>query len=366
MGATVIREAIARVQGLSGDQVGDVILGCAMPEGEQGLNVGRIALLRAGLPFTVPGFTLNRFCASGLEAVHVANMRIQAGEIDVAVAGGTESMSMVPMGGNKPSPHPGLVLDYPEVYMGVGLTAERVAEKYGVSREDQDKFALSSHRKAAAAIASGAFSDEIVPLMVKRTRINDKNKIESEEIQFDTDEGVRVDTTLEALAKLKPAFKVGGTVTAGNTSQMSDGAAALTLVSENVLEQLDAKPIAKLVAYATAGVEPDLMGIGPIAAVPKVLEQSGLTMDDIGLVELNEAFAAQSLAVQRELGIPDEKLNVNGGAVALGHPLGCTGAKLSVTLLNEMRRRGTEFGIVTMCIGGGMGAAGVYQLCERG
>jgi acetyl-CoA acyltransferase len=270
------------------------------------------------------------------------------------------------MGGNKPSPHPGLVLDYPEVYMGVGLTAERVAEKYGVSREDQDKFALSSHRKAAAAIASGAFSDEIVPLMVKRTRINDKNKIESEEIQFDTDEGVRVDTTLEALAKLKPAFKVGGTVTAGNTSQMSDGAAALTLVSENVLEQLDAKPIAKLVAYATAGVEPDLMGIGPIAAVPKVLEQSGLTMDDIGLVELNEAFAAQSLAVQRELGIPDEKLNVNGGAVALGHPLGCTGAKLSVTLLNEMRRRGTEFGIVTMCIGGGMGAAGVYQLCERG
>ncbi len=266
MGATVIREALARARGLSGEQVGDVILGCAMPEGEQGLNVGRIALLRAGLPFTVPGFTLNRFCASGLEAVHVAFMRIQTGEIDVAIAGGVESMSMVPMGGNKPSPHPGLVVDYPEIYMGVGLTAERLVEKYGVSREDQDKFALGSHQKAAAAIASGAFEQEIVPLSVKRTRINDKNKIETEEILFDTDDGVRADTTLEALAKLKPAFKMGGTVTAGNTSQMSDGAAALAIVSENVLETLDVDPVAKLVAYTTAGVEPELMGIGPTAS----------------------------------------------------------------------------------------------------
>jgi acetyl-CoA acyltransferase len=269
------------------------------------------------------------------------------------------------MGGNKPSPHPVLVAEYPEVYLGMGLTAERLAEKYGVSREDQDRFAMASHQKAADAIISGRFGQEIVPLTVKRTRINEKNKIESVEFQFDTDEGVRADTTLEALAKLKPAFKVGGTVTAGNASQMSDGAAALVLVSEDVMETLGINPIAKLVAYATAGVEPELMGIGPVAAVPKVLEQAGLTLDDIGLVELNEAFAGQALGVQRELAIPDEKLNVNGGAVALGHPLGCTGAKLSVSLLHEMRRRGTEYGIVTMCVGGGMGAAGVFQLCDR-
>jgi acetyl-CoA acyltransferase len=364
MAAVAVREAVARVPGLSDDDVGDVILGCAMPEGEQGLNIGRIALLRAGLPHTVPGFTINRFCASGLEAVHVAHMRIQSGEIDVAVSGGTESMSLVPMGGNKPSPHPVLVAEYPEVYIGMGLTAERLAEKYGVSREDQDRFSVGSHQKAADAIASGRFGHEIVPLKVKKTRINEKNKVETEEIQFDTDEGVRVDTTPEALARLKPAFKVGGTVTAGNSSQMSDGAAALTLVSETALEKLDINPIARLVSYATAGVEPELMGIGPVSAVPKALKQAGLAMDDIGLFELNEAFASQALGVQRELDIPDEKLNVNGGAVALGHPLGCTGAKLSVTLLNEMRRRETEFGVVTMCVGGGMGAAGVFQLCE--
>jgi acetyl-CoA acyltransferase len=364
MGAVVIREAVRRVSGLAPDRVGDVTLGCAMPEGEQGLNVGRISLLRAGLPYTVPGFTLNRFCASGLEAIHVADMRIRIGEIDVAVAGGTESMSLVPMGGNKPSPHPGLVAEYPEVYMSMGLTAERLVEKYGINREDQDKFAMASHMKAADAIRSGRFSDEITPLTVRRTTINDKNRVETGEIQFDTDEGVRADTTMEALGKLKPAFKMGGTVTAGNSSQMSDGAAAVVLVSENVLKDLDVKPLAKLVSYATGGVEPELMGTGPLAAVPAALKKAGLALKDIGLVELNEAFAGQALGVQRELGIPDEILNVNGGAVALGHPLGCTGAKLTVTLLHEMRRRGTSHGVVTMCIGGGMGAAGVFELCE--
>jgi len=362
MAAAVIKETIARVPGLEPGRVEDVVMGCAMPEGEQGLNVARIGLLRAGLPFTVPGYTLNRFCSSGLEAIHAASMRIQVGEVDVVVAGGTESMSLIPMGGNKPSPNPELVDNYPEVYMAMGLTAELLIEKYGVKREDQDVFALASHQKAADAISSGRFGHEIVPLTVRRSRVNDENKIETTEYQFDTDEGVRADTTLEALSALKPAFKLKGTVTAGNASQMSDGAAALVIVSENVLSDLDIKPMAKLVAYATAGVEPELMGIGPVEAVPKVLRQAGLTLDDIGIVELNEAFAGQALAVQRELGIPDEKLNVNGGAVALGHPLGCTGAKLSVTLLHEMRRRGVEFGIVTMCIGGGMGAAGVFQL----
>lgn len=365
MAAVVIREAVSRVPALDAEQLQDVILGCAMPEAEQGLNVARNALLRAGLPHTVPGYTLNRFCASGLEAIHSAILRIQTGEIDAAVAGGTESMSMVPMGGNKPSPHPELVAGYPEVYIGMGLTAERVAEKYGVPREDQDAFAMSSHVKAADAISSGRFREEVVPLTVKRTRINDRNKAETTEVVFDTDEGVRPDTTTEALAKLKPAFKVEGTVTAGNASQMSDGAAAVVVVSDRLLRELVVPPLAKLVSYATAGVEPDVMGIGPVEAVPKALEQAGLTMDDIGVIELNEAFAAQALAVQRELDIPDEKLNVNGGAVALGHPLGCTGAKLTVSLLHEMRRRNAEYGIVTMCVGGGMGAAGVFQLAGK-
>jgi acetyl-CoA acyltransferase len=365
LAAAVIKEAVARVPALDPEQLQDVILGCAMPEAEQGLNVARAALLRAGLPYTVPGYTLNRFCASGLEAIHSAAMRIQTGEIDAAVAGGTESMSLVPMGGNKPSPNPEMAVGYPELYISVGLTAERVAERYGVSREDQDKFAMSSHVKAADAISSGRYSEEIVPLNVKRTHINEKNKAQTTEVVFDTDEGVRADTTTEALAKLKPAFMVDGTVTAGNSSQMSDGAAALVLVSDKLLKELIVPPLAKLVSYATAGVEPDVMGIGPVEAVPMALKQAGLTMDDIGVVELNEAFAAQAVAVQRELGIPDEKLNVNGGAVALGHPLGCTGAKLSVSLLHEMRRRDVEYGIVTMCVGGGMGAAGVFQLAGK-
>jgi acetyl-CoA acyltransferase len=336
-----------------------------MPEAEQGLNVGRASLLRAGLPYTVPGYTLNRFCASGLEAIHSAALRIQAGEIDVAVAGGTESMSLVPMGGNKPSPNPEMAVGYPELYIGMGLTAERLAEKYNVTREDQDEFSMHSHKKAADAIASGRFSEEIVPLTVKRTRINEKNKAETQEIVFDTDDGVRADTTVEALSKLKPAFKVDGTVTAGNSSQMSDGAAAVVLVSDRMLKDLVVPPIARLVSYATAGVPPEIMGIGPVDAVPAALEQAGLTLDDIGVIELNEAFAAQALAVQRTLEIPDEKLNVNGGAVALGHPLGCTGAKLTVSLLHEMRRRDLEYGIVTMCVGGGMGAAGVFQLAGK-
>jgi acetyl-CoA acyltransferase len=365
LAAAVIAESVARVPGLEKDRIEDVIMGCAMPEAEQGLNVARASLFRAGLPHTVPGYTLNRFCASGLEAIHSAALRIQSGEIDAAVAGGTESMSMVPMGGNKPSPNPEMAVGYPELYIGMGLTAERVVEKYGISREDQDKYSMGSHVKAADAIVNGRFGHEVVPFKVKRTRINENNKAETTEVEFDTDEGVRADTTTEALAKLKPAFKVEGTVTAGNSSQMSDGAAALVLVSDRLLSELVQPPMAKLVAYATAGVEPEIMGIGPVQAVPKALKQAGLTMDDIGVVELNEAFAAQALAVQRELNIPDEKLNVNGGAVALGHPLGCTGAKLSVSILHEMKRREAEFGIVTMCIGGGMGAAGIFQLAGK-
>jgi len=365
LAATAIRGALDRVPGLDPERVEDVVLGCAMPEGEQGLNVARLSALRAGIPFTVPAFTVNRFCASGLEAIHVASTRIQLGEIEVAIAGGTESMSMVPMGGNKPSPNPTLVVEYPEAYISMGNTAENVAAKYGVGREDQDRFALSSHRKAAAAIEQGRFVDEIVPVTTTTVSIDDRNRARSREVVFDVDEGVRTDTSLEALAALKPAFKAeGGTVTAGNSSQMSDGASALVLASERVVAELGLTPLGRLVAYATAGVEPELMGIGPTLAVPKVLEQSGLALDDVALVELNEAFASQALYVQRALGIPDEKLNVNGGAIALGHPLGCTGAKLSTTLLYEMKRRGVEYGIVTMCIGGGMGAAGVFQRVE--
>ena len=364
LGALVIREAVARA-GIDPSRVQDVTMGCAMPEGEQGLNVARLCSLHAGLPVTAAAVTVNRFCASGLEAIHMASLRIRMGEIDVAVAGGTESMSMVPMSGNKPSLNLALATEYPEAYISMGNTAERVAEKYGVPREEQDAFALASQQKAAAALEANRFKDEIVPVPVTRVSINAKNKMEKHEFRFEEDEGVRADTTLEGLAALKPAFKVGGTVTAGNASQMSDGAAALVLVSEDVVAELDLQPIARLVAFATAGVEPELMGIGPALAVPMVLEQAGLTLDDIGLVELNEAFASQARYVQRELGIPDEKLNVNGGAIALGHPLGCTGAKLSTTLLHEMHRRGVEYGIVTMCVGGGMGAAGIFQKVDK-
>jgi acetyl-CoA acyltransferase len=366
LAAVVIRAALERVPGLDPARVEDVVIGCAMPEGEQGLNVARLSVLRAGLPYTVPAVTVNRFCASGLEAIHAASTRIQLREVEVAIAGGTESMSMVPMGGNKPSPNPALVEQYPEAYISMGNTAENVAEKYGVGREDQDRFALESHRKAAAAIEAGRFAEEIAPVTTRTVEIDAKNKPQSREVVFDVDEGVRTDTSLEALAALKPAFKAkDGTVTAGNSSQMSDGASALVLASEAVVAELGLVPLGKLVAYATAGVEPELMGIGPALAVPKVLAQSGLALGDVGLVELNEAFASQALYVQRALRIPDEKLNVNGGAIALGHPLGCTGAKLTTTLLHEMRRRRVEYGIVTMCVGGGMGAAGIFQRVER-
>ncbi len=361
LAAMVIREALARVKGLSAERVEDVVLGCAMPEGEQGLNVARLALLRAGLPITTSGVTVNRFCSSGLQAIHDATARIRLGEAEVMIAGGVESMSMIPMGGNKVSPDPALQRDMPAAYISMGNTAENVAEKFNVSREEQDAFALRSHRRAAAAIKEGKFKDEILPVTVVEKTIDEKNKLQSREIVFDTDEGVRMDTSLEALAALKPVFRAGGSVTAGNSSPMSDGASALVLVSEDVVEELGLTPMGKLVAFATAGVEPELMGIGPTVAVPKVLEQADLSIGEIGLIELNEAFASQSVYVAKNLGIRDDQLNVNGGAIALGHPLGCTGAKLSTTLLYEMRRRNVEYGIVTMCIGGGMGAAGVFQ-----
>jgi len=362
LASLVIREVVERAKGFDPGRLDDVILGCAMPEAEQGLNVARIALMRAGLPHTVSGVTVNRFCASGLEAIQQASARIRLGGADAVIAGGVESMSMIPMGGNKISLNPHLSSEYPQAYVSMGNTAEQVADRYEVSREDQDAFAVRSHQRAADAIANGRFTDEIVPVDVAQRHIGAKNRIETTDIKFDTDEGVRADTSIEALAGLKPAFKIGGTVTAGNSSQMSDGASAVLVVSGELMKELKLKPMAQLIAYATAGVEPEVMGIGPALAVPKVLEQAGMKMDDIGLFEVNEAFASQSVYVQRELGIPDEKLNVNGGAIALGHPLGCTGAKLTTQILHEMARRDVEYGIVTMCVGGGMGAAGIFQL----
>lgn len=361
MAAAVIAEAVRRVPGLDPSRVADVVMGCAMPEGEQGLNVARISLLLAGLPKEVTGLTLNRFCSSGLEAINYAAMMIESGRADIVLAGGVESMSLIPMGGNKPSPNPRLVDEYPEVFIGMGLTAERVAEKYSITREEQDRFSFESHRKAVRAIEQGKFKEEIVPLEVHERTFTDAGALKERMFSFGVDEGPRADTSREALSKLKPAFKMGGTVTAGNSSQMSDGAAALVLADEETVKALGVDPLARFVAYATAGVEPELMGIGPVQAVPKVLERAGMKLDDIDIIELNEAFAAQGLAVIKELALPEELVNVNGGAIALGHPLGCTGAKLSCTLLYEMKRRSAEFGLVTMCIGGGMGAAGIFQ-----
>jgi acetyl-CoA acyltransferase len=362
LAATAIEGALARVPQLDRHEIDDVILGCAHPEAEQGMNVARIAALRAGLPVEVSAMTVNRFCASGLQAIAQAAERIRGGGASAVVAGGTESMSMIPMGGHKISANPWLVDNLPTAYLNMGLTAERVAERFHVSREDADGFALASHQKALKAIAEGRFTDEIVPVeWTERTPKNGSAKPVEQKRSFQVDEGPRADTSAEALAKLKPVFQVKGTVTAGNSSQTSDGAAATIVVSAERAAALGMKPMARFVAFATAGCAPEIMGIGPVHAVPKALKIAGLKLEDIGLVELNEAFAAQSLAVIRELGLDPAIVNVNGGAIALGHPLGCTGAKLTATLLHEMRRRKIRYGLVTMCVGGGMGAAGIFE-----
>jgi acetyl-CoA acyltransferase len=352
MAAAAIKAALARVPAVRPETVEDVILGCAMPEAEQGMNVARQAALLAGIPSSAAAMTVNRFCASGLQAIALAARAIEAGEAEVIVAGGTESMSLIPMGGHKIAPNPTLIETYPDTYLGMGITAENVARKYGIDREASDRFALESHRKALAAIDAGKFKGEIVPLTVG---------LDGKTLTFDTDEGPRRDTDLAALAKLKPAFAADGVVTAGNASQMSDGAAATVLMSAEEAKDLGLRPIARLVTYAVAGVPPEIMGIGPVEAIPKALRQAGLAIADIDLVELNEAFACQSLAVIAAVGLDPGRLNVNGGAVALGHPLGCTGAKLTTQILNEMARRGSRYGLVTMCVGGGMGAAGIFE-----
>jgi acetyl-CoA acyltransferase len=360
MASLVIKEVLNQAKPVKAEDVEDVIMGCSMPEAEQGLNVARNALLRAGLPDSVPGQTVNRFCSSGLQTIATASERIMAGFGICIIAGGVESMSMVPMGGNKYAPNPWLVENYPEVFCSMGQTAENVANKYGVSREEQDEFGYRSHMRAIAAQDAGKFKDEIVPLEVEQV-VLDNGKSSTHTFVFDTDEGPRRGTTIEAMAKLRPAFARNGTVTAGNSSQMSDGAAAVLVMERDKAESLGLKPLVRFVGFAVVGVPPELMGIGPIVAVPKVFELTDLSMDDIGLIELNEAFASQSLVVIRELGMNEEIVNVNGGAIALGHPLGCTGAKLTVQIINEMRRRDVQFGLVTMCIGGGQGAAGIFE-----
>jgi acetyl-CoA acyltransferase len=356
MASTVISEVVRRADGLEPEAVEDVLIGCAMPEAEQGMNVARVALLRAGFPASVPGQTINRFCASGLQTIASAAERIISGFGRCIVAGGTESMSMVPMASNKFAPNPWLAENYPEVYMSMGLTAERVAEEFGVSRDDQDAFGYRSHKRAVAAQDAGRFDTEIVPLEVETVTPKGTSTW-----SFDADEGPRRDTSLEAMAKLRPVFKENGTVTAGNASQMSDGAAAVLVMERETAVSLGLEPLVRFMGFAVAGVRPDVMGIGPVRAVPKVLQLTGLNLSDIDVIELNEAFAAQSLAVVRELGMDIEKVNVNGGAIALGHPLGCTGAKLTVQIIHEMLREGHRYGMVTMCIGGGMGAAGVFE-----
>ncbi|MFY0543997.1 acetyl-CoA C-acetyltransferase [Brevibacillus sp. H7] len=362
MGAMVVSDLLRRVPQLNPADIEDIIIGNAVPEAEQGMNFARLIGLRAGLPTNVSGITVNRFCSSGLQTIAYAAQQIMVGGADVVVAGGVESMSLVPMLGHKVALNPTLVETMPEAYMSMGHTAEEVAKRYNVTRQDQDAFAVQSHRRAAAAIAAGKFKDEIVPITVKQHQIDENGKVHVKEFVFDTDEGVRPDTSMEALAKLKPAFHVQGSVTAGNSSQTSDGAAAVLVMSAEKAAEIGAQPIAKFLSFTVGGVDPDVMGIGPVVAIPKALKMAGLTVDDVDLFELNEAFASQSLAVIRELGLDQEKVNVNGGAIALGHPLGCTGAKLTVSLLNELKRRGGKYGVVTMCIGGGMGAAGVFEM----
>ncbi|MFN8484376.1 MAG: thiolase family protein [Anaerolineae bacterium] len=360
-GAAVIREAVRRAEGLDPAMIDDVILGCAMPEGASGMNMARIAVLRAGLPDSVPAQTVNRFCSSGVQTIALAAANIQAGIYDVVVAGGAESMSMVPMRGHRFEPNPWMVECQPEIYMGMGLTAEAVSEKYNVTREDQDAFAYRSHMNAINAIESGKFVDEIVPLEVEYEYLDDEGRVQRQTSVFKVDEGPRKDTSVQALGKLRPVFKEGGTVTAGNSSQTSDGAGAVVIMSAEKAKELGLKPLARFVTFAVGGVPPEIMGIGPVVAIPKALKRAGLTINDIDVVELNEAFAAQALPVIRETGMDMDKVNVNGGAIALGHPLGASGAKLTVQILNEMKRRNARYGMVTMCVGGGQGAAIIYE-----
>ena len=376
LAAAAISEAVRRAPGLKAGEIEDVILGCAMPEAEQGMNVARIAALRAGLPVEVPAVTVNRFCASGLQSIAFAAEKIRCGSAQVIVAGGTESMSLVPMAGRHFSPNPELVDSYPDVYLNMGLTAENLARKYDVSRQQQDRFALQSHRKALQALAGGRFQDEIVPLELTPDGLgraasdshggqgNGGGEKETVRTRFDRDEGPRKDTSLQALAQLKPSFHAKGSVTAGNSSPMSDGAAAVVLASRERAVDRGWTILGRFVSFATAGVPPEEMGLGPVQAIPKALKQAGLDLRHIGLIELNEAFAAQALAVVRQAGLDSDRVNVNGGAIALGHPLGCTGAKLTATLLAEMRRRQVQFGMVTLCVGGGMGAAGILELVD--
>jgi acetyl-CoA acyltransferase len=373
LAALAIKEALARVPGVDAKEIEDVILGCAMPEGEQGMNVARIAALRAGLPVETSAMTINRFCSSGLQAIALAAERIRSGSAEIIVAGGTESMSLVPMGGNKISPNPWLVDHYPDAYINMGLGTENIARKFGITREQADEFSANSHRKALAAIAAGNFKDEIVPMEVKITSLPNGNgnggaakskaasKPTTQTFSFESDELPRADTSLEVLAKLKPAFHAKGTVTAGNSSPMSDGAAAAVVMSESRANALGLKPLARFVAYATAGCPPEEFGIGPVFAIPKALKLAGLSLSDIAVIELNEAFAAQSLAVIQQAGLDAARVNPNGGAIALGHPLGCTGAKLTATLIRDLQRKNGRYGMVTMCIGGGMGAAGIFE-----
>ena len=360
MAAIAMHAAIEQVPGLRPEDIEDIYIGCAMPEAEQGMNVARVSAFRAGIPYSVPAMTLNRFCSSGLQSIAFAADRITSGAAHCILAGGTESMSMIPMGGHKIAPNPALIDSYPDTYLSMGLTAENIASEFHIGREEQDAFALESHRRALAAMEAERFKDEIVPLPVREVTIENGHRA-TREFSFGTDEGPRRDTSMEALAKLRPAFKAGGTVTAGNASQMSDGAAAVVVMSKEKADSMGLRPLARFVAYATAGVRPEIMGIGPVEAIPKVLKLAGLKLENIDLIELNEAFAVQSLAVIRELGLDPSKVNVNGGAIALGHPLGCTGSKLTATLLYEMQRRGARYGMVTMCVGGGMGAAGIFE-----
>ncbi len=361
LGAAAIRGAVERVEGLDLAQIDDVVMGCAFPEAEQGMNVARTSAIEAGLPVEVSAMTVNRYCSSGLQTIAIAADRIRTGGADIIVAGGLETMSMIPMGGNVVRPNPKIVDNYPDYYLNMGLTAENLAKKYEITREQADEFSLGSHQKAAAAIKEGRFKDEIVPFTVRVDEVDESGRVRSKEVVFDTDEGVRYDASMEGFAKLRPVFHVKGTVTAGNSSQMSDGAAAAVVMSLDKANELGLKPLARFVSFATSGCLPEEMGIGPVYAIPKALKLAGLTLEDIDVFELNEAFAAQGLSVMKVLEMNPAKVNVNGGAVALGHPLGCTGAKLTATILQELKRTGGRYGMVTMCVGGGMGAAGIFE-----